>query len=299
MKQKAFTLIELLVVISIIGVISSIVLVNLKDARGKASIAKILQFSHSVNNSLGAEMIGSWTFDTIQGNAVSDSSGYGNNGALKPSCPNCPQSVEGVLRKSLSFDGVDDHVQVPDTERLKFKGGKLTVSAWFKTLDTTSYNGYIVSKPWNGMGVYNYYIVWINSTGMIRWHIQGATGFDLNSSAISRETWHYVVGVVNGGKSELYIDSNLVSSQPHGIVDWNPGAFGDSNLALTIGDIYPNQPNEPPNYYLLKGLIDDVYIYSEALSIGQIKKNYAKGLEKHQLTEKSDTFEKFNSSNRL
>ena len=41
MRDKAFTLIELLVVIAIIGLISSIVLVNMRSTRDKAKIAKV------------------------------------------------------------------------------------------------------------------------------------------------------------------------------------------------------------------------------------------------------------------
>ncbi len=57
-KQKAFTLIELLVVIAIVGLLSSVILVAVQDARDKANIAKILQYSASVHHDLGAYAVG-------------------------------------------------------------------------------------------------------------------------------------------------------------------------------------------------------------------------------------------------
>src|SRR3989344_8080791 len=61
--RKGFTLIELLVVISIVGMLSSIVLASVQDARQKAIVAGGRQFASSINHVLGADLIGQWNFD--------------------------------------------------------------------------------------------------------------------------------------------------------------------------------------------------------------------------------------------
>lgn len=55
MKEKSFTLIELLVVVAIIGLMASIVLVNIRGSRAKARDVNIQSFMHQVRNA--AEMI--------------------------------------------------------------------------------------------------------------------------------------------------------------------------------------------------------------------------------------------------
>ncbi len=52
--KKGFTLIELLVVVTIIGLLSTIVLVNVGDSRAKARDASIQSYMHQVRNA--AEM---------------------------------------------------------------------------------------------------------------------------------------------------------------------------------------------------------------------------------------------------
>lgn len=102
-QQKSFTLIELLVVIAIIGLLSSIVLVNigLPGQRQKARIAKTLEFSSSIQNALGSEAVGIWTFD----NNAFDTSGYGNNGTIYGGASfttdNTPQKVVGSGQENM------------------------------------------------------------------------------------------------------------------------------------------------------------------------------------------------------
>ena len=78
-KDKAFTLIELLVVIAIVGLLSSIVLIGVNSARGKARIAKGLQFNKNIEHSLGDSMIARWCFDEGYGTVAAVSSGKVNS----------------------------------------------------------------------------------------------------------------------------------------------------------------------------------------------------------------------------
>jgi len=75
--RKGFTLVELLVVIAIIGVLATIIIISIRDARYQAELAKRLEFSQSIKGSTGAEIKGEWNFDK---NDLSDSSGYGGDG---------------------------------------------------------------------------------------------------------------------------------------------------------------------------------------------------------------------------
>src|SRR3989344_5981922 len=146
MSNRSFTLIELLVVIAIIGLITSVSLVaiDLPGQRQKAKIAKILEFSSSIQNALGSEAVGIWDFD----NNVLDSSGYGNNGTINGGATftdETPQKIVGPSpgKYALSLDGAGDYINCGNGTSIKGSKTAITVGVWLKRNTTGVENGII------------------------------------------------------------------------------------------------------------------------------------------------------------
>jgi len=84
---------------------------------------------------LGWEM-GRWHFNESTGTIAYDSSGRGNDGTLKPDAVNRPQWVTGINESALSFDGIDDYVEVPDDTTLDLTDA-ISIEAWIKPLENS------------------------------------------------------------------------------------------------------------------------------------------------------------------
>ncbi len=291
MKNRAFTLIELLVVIAIIGLLASIVVVNVNSARDKARIAKAQQFSQSLYHALGSEAVGVWTFDEGSGSTIRDSSGFGNDGGWRGTGAHWSAADKMFGANAGRFNGVDDYIDIPDLDALDITK-EVTVEAWFKTrrdFGATDWYIILIKESYTGGNYYANYILRNDPRDLPE---EGGPGLifdarfsDGNFHGVGQvipttNQWHHVAGVFDTSSRglELWLDGNLVRKRTDVV-----GLTLDTNTSLTRIGAYSG--SEPPSSFF-DGLIDEVRIYATALSSAEIQKHYAEGLGKHQLVNK-------------
>jgi len=272
--SKAFTLIELLVVVSIIGLLAAIIAVNLKGSTDKARIATAKQFSSQVHHTLGADAVGIWRFEEGSGSTTNDASGYGNSGTLNdPTNMWQTESQCGLgFGGCLEFDGVGDHVQVPDDAILNI-AEDLTIAVWIYINGPGANNtSSIIMKGEANFPGGAYRLYWTTSSESLTFRLTNATsnGPVAFSGGIIPERWYFVTATYDNVDMKLYIDGKLKHTRN------NPNAIGSfSSLPLRIGN-RSDATNQPFN-----GLIDEAAIYNTVLGASQIQKLYAEGLERH------------------
>lgn len=270
-SQKSFTVIELLIVIAMIGLIASIVLVRVQPARERARIASALDFSHTLQNTLGADAVGVWNFDEGEGTTAKDISGYGNNGTIHDADPtsDTPHNVvgSGEGKYALNFDGLNDYVEINNSDSLN-PSSQITFEVWINQkiqVNTDKKKGdFLFCKD-------RHYIKIVRSDGkdVIKAELKGVRGKIISLTHIIKNTWHHIVVTYDGSSMKLYLDGNLDTSKDA------DGSIEPNSKSVILGA--SNNKGELP----FNGFVDEVRIYSKALTAAQIQEHYLAGLKTH------------------
>ncbi|HML74495.1 MAG TPA: glycoside hydrolase family 76 protein [Anaerohalosphaeraceae bacterium] len=207
---------------------------------------------------------GYWQLNEDEGLVVTDSSTYNRNGTLL----NMENSnwVLGRQCAGLSFDGVDDYVEIAD-----FKGicgsRSRTCSAWVKT--TASKDNPIMT--WGSPQAGQKWMFRMDPDGTLAVAVWG--GYIKSQQKINDGRWHHIAAVLTNdytpaiNEIKLYIDG-MVETSPYAS---NAQAVNTSsaNNVLIGGRI-----DGVSSRGFFAGLIDDVRIYIRPLSAAEIRDIY-------------------------
>ena len=288
-KQKfsGFTIIELLLVISIIGLLSSTVMVSLKGVKQNAKIASAKQFSGSLKNALGAYIIGEWNFND---GTINDSSGNG----LNFSGLNYTINNDGIEKKSVTLNNgyIASGVSAAcSAGRCNVHSGSLTYDGWFKPINIAPCNTNVAihlsasTTTWTTNPIdYNWDIGYWTSAGWVGFVTRDLGGgvydpcyigfapLNLSGDEIPiMNQWNHVAFTYQAitGELSIYLNGKRLK---------NPVQCGSGNVA--IRNFYLTVASNYSTFGNYCAAIDEIRIYDSPLNLSQIQQNYAQGLIK-------------------
>ena len=211
------------------------------------------------------------------GTVWTDLSGNGNNGTLTNG-PTLDNSNYG----NIVFDGINDYVVINnnpvnnDLNAWTVDGSLGTTTMTLEILvKTTDSAGYIISKPWNSSGQYNFratptqFFLWCGPTGTT----QIATINFLNS--INDGNWRHLILWANTTQIGYYLDGGkYTDSITHGLTGSIP-SVGNSRLPLGIMTLYfYGEGWAGVTNFSMQGNVGFFRKYNRVLSVSEMQQNY-------------------------
>jgi len=186
--------------------------------------------------------------------SISDSSGSAFTGTVSGGVT---YANTGTLDTALGFDGDDDWVDVGDKDY-----DYITVEFWAKAIDITAVN--IVSKR-DKVGSEAWTFEVSSSKELGFWAYLGGAWRGEYAYTLTPNKWYHVAGTYDGTDVKLYVNGVL-----EGTKNYSGTTITNSDDSIRIGG-HAGGTND------FEGYIDEVAIYSSALSASEILDHYKRG----------------------
>ncbi len=197
-------------------------------------------------------LVAAYSFDEGAGTTLIDRSGNGNGGSISGA-----GWTTGRTGGALSFDGVNDVVNIPDSNSLDIS--QMTLEAWVRLSTLGNQWRTVVIKEKPKQLVYALY-AYTNGPGAAG-NVNVNGSYDVYAqtpSLLPTKTWVHLATTYDGTTIRLFVNGEQIATKAQ------TGKIVASNSPLRIGG------NTVWGEWFT-GLIDDLRIYNRPLSQGEIK----------------------------
>ena len=210
-----------------------------------------------------------YLLDNITGTTVPDDSANNNDGTIVGD----PQVVDGLGSPALLFDGIDDGINIPDSQFINVTGGPFpnrTIIAVFNCADVTKSTKQTVFEEGGrtrGLTIY----IFEGQAYVGGWN---RAEYDWNgawlSAPINSNEWYAVALIIRNGaeaveddKFEMWMDGVLIGKAPGGQIH---NHSNDNSIGYTIeNNVFHDDDGSGDGFYF-EGIIDEVWILNDALA---------------------------------
>ena len=182
-------------------------------------------------------------------------------------------TIDGITNNALRFDGINDYATTQATISPTTLD-QFSLSAWVKVYSINTAVTTIVGRSKSGGG--EMIVIQINNH-----RLQGVVRNNTNSLASIQTTtyydnyygntdWHYAVITANLTHVSFYVDNKFIGASTRPVGDYT--VYGSNPLYLGVA----NNNNAPASDYF-NGSVDNVKVFSKALSTQEIQAEYLTG----------------------
>ncbi len=203
-----------------------------------------------------------WKLDDGSGSTVTDSSGNNNGGTLTGGYT----WTTGILGDAVAFNGTTGMIA---SNNQATNPQTFSISTWFKT--TTTLGGFIMGFSSDKTGYDNDRVIYMDNAGQLYFGLYSSYKVQtINTSASYNDgNWHLVTASLASDGMKLYVDGNLVASNP--AVGATQAFNGYWRAAFGGLGGWTNIPAD--DYFA--GTLDDIRIYSTELQASDVQNLYA------------------------